>query len=96
MGNEGICDLLRNYKDKSAIAEIAYCIYDGKTAKIFTGSTSGSISTEPKGKTTFGWDPIFIPKGYTQTWAEMGEIEKEKTSMRKKALVKVKKYLKSI
>jgi non-canonical purine NTP pyrophosphatase (RdgB/HAM1 family) len=93
MGNEGMCKLVSKYKDRKAVADLAYCIFDGKNLQIFKGQTKGSIATKPKGKTTFGWDPIFIPDGYKKTWAEMTQEEKDKTSMRKKAAVKLKKYL---
>lgn len=93
MGNDGLAELVKKYSDNSAVAEIMYCIFDGKGLKTFHGKAMGTIAKKPKGKTQFGWDPIFIPEGYTKTWAEMNAEEKNKTSMRKKALTKVRKYL---
>ena len=51
------------------------------------------IATKPKGEFGFGWDPIFIPKGEKKTFAEMKTSQKNKFSMRKKALVKFKRWL---
>jgi XTP/dITP diphosphohydrolase len=47
----------------------------------------------PRGERGFGWDKIFKPKGYDKTLGEMSLDEKNKISMRKKALVKLKNYL---
>ncbi len=42
----------------------------------------------------FGWDSIFIPRGYHKTWAEMTEEEAQATSIRTIALTKLEAYLK--
>ena len=94
MGNEGLCRMLDAYKTRKAIAEVAFALCDGKETHVFTGSRRGSISKKSKGAQGFGWDPIFIPEGHKKTWAEMTDDEKHKTSMRKIALGKMKKYLK--
>jgi non-canonical purine NTP pyrophosphatase (RdgB/HAM1 family) len=57
----------------------------------FEGVIKGKI-VEPRGE-SFGWDAIFVPVGYTQTFAEMGREEKSKISMRKIAFQKLKKFL---
>lgn len=61
--------------------------------KIFWGYVNGMITTQPRGNLGFGYDPIFIPEGYTLTFAEMLPEEKDKISHRKKALDKLKAYL---
>ena len=53
------------------------------------------IAVTPRGETNFGWDPIFIPDGYSKTWAEMTPDEKNETSMRKPALEKLAHFLES-
>jgi XTP/dITP diphosphohydrolase len=89
IGNKGLCEMLGS-KDRKAYSETAVCIYDGKRVEIFTGRTDGRISKSPKGHSTFGWDPIFIPEGENLTYAEMGGIEKNKISSRAKAFKKLK------
>ena len=94
LGNEGLCKLLDGYEDRTALAEVMYAYYDGKELRIFHGSTKGSISKHPRGETTFGWDPVFIPCGHTdKTWAEMSGDEKHNTSMRKIALIELATFL---
>jgi non-canonical purine NTP pyrophosphatase (RdgB/HAM1 family) len=90
----GLSKLLNGYKDRSAVAEVMFGLYDGKKMTLFKGARKGSIALTPKGKSGFGWDPVFIPEGYSQTWAEMSETDINKTSMRKIALKKLEKYLK--
>ncbi len=62
--------------------------------KTFSGTVSGKISTKPKGNNGFGYDPIFIPKGYKKTFGEMNADFKDKISHRYKAFSKIKKYFK--
>lgn len=91
--NEGLCRLLDAYQDRNAIAEVQFAYCDEKGAKVFQGSVKGSISKEPRGTAGFGWDAIFMPEGYDQTWGEMSLAEKHATSMRRLALDKLKKFL---
>lgn len=92
IGNKGLCGMLGRGARK-AYSETAVCLYDGKRAELFVGRTEGSISTSPKGKSSFGWDPIFIPEGRSQTYAEMGIAEKNRISSRAKAFKKLKRHL---
>ena len=65
----------------------------GKSVQ-FTGICEGQIIDKPKGESGFGYDPIFIPEGCNQTFAEMRLIDKNQYSHRKKALEKFILYLK--
>jgi XTP/dITP diphosphohydrolase len=49
---------------------------------VVEGVLRGSLTTEPRGKNGFGYDPIFVPEGYTQTTAEMSPEEKNAISHR--------------
>jgi XTP/dITP diphosphohydrolase len=49
---------------------------------LFEGCIKGSIIEDQKGISGFGYDPIFIPDGYTQTFAEMGDELKNRISHR--------------
>ena len=94
LGNKGLCRIINHYKkDRSATAEVNFCYYDGKKPMIFKGKIDGKIVAHPRGDKSFGWDPIFIPKGYNQTWSEMKESDLRTSGMRKIALAKLEKYL---
>jgi XTP/dITP diphosphohydrolase len=67
-----------------------------KEVRTFMGYVEGVIGREPKGSHGFGYDPVFYPKGFTKTFAEMNENEKDALSHRGKALKELKNYLKSI
>jgi len=92
LGPKGIADMIKgNNRLAKAITTLVY-IWGKDKYKIFQGETIGSIAKKPKGE-GFGWDPIFIPKGSMKTFGEMNIEEKNKYSMRKKALFKMHKYL---
>ena len=59
----------------------------------FDGACEGKIIFAPSGKNGFGYDPLFVPDGFTQTFAELGEEVKNKLSHRAKALAKLKIFL---
>lgn len=59
----------------------------------FEGVAEGTIATEPRGNEGFGYDPIFIPAGYTHTFAELSLDIKNKISHRGKALQKLAVFL---
>ncbi len=94
LDNEGLCRLLDGYQDRSALAKVCFCFYDGNESEIFEGEMKGTIANAPKGERGFGWDPIFIPEGKTKTWGEMDTKEQKETSMRRIALKKLEDYLK--
>ena len=94
MGNDGICSALTMFKDKRAYAETCVAYFDGSEMRSFLGKAQGAISSSPKGPDSFGWDIIFIPKGYTITFAEMGKDKKNAISHRYKAFMKLKIHLK--
>ncbi|HEY1662427.1 MAG TPA: non-canonical purine NTP pyrophosphatase [Verrucomicrobiae bacterium] len=69
------------------------CYADGLDSQTFSGACPGKILLEPQGKNGFGYDPLFAPDGYEQTFAELGDDEKNKISHRARALEKVRHYL---
>ena len=94
LDNEGLCRLLDNYSDRSAIASVLFGYYDGNKLYTFDGQTKGMIANQPKGELGFGWDPVFIPSNYDKTWAEMTMEEQSDSSMRRIALSKLEAFLK--
>ena len=61
----------------------------------FEGTVEGTITDKCRGTFGFGYDPVFIPKGYTKTYAEMNLQEKSSLSHRAIAVKKLGDYLKT-
>jgi non-canonical purine NTP pyrophosphatase (RdgB/HAM1 family) len=95
LGTDGLCRLLDNYADRSAVAEVLYGLFDGRSFQTFSGAVEGTIASSPRGSGGFGWDDIFIPAGFEKTWAEMKDEEVRADSMRRIALRKLEAYLKN-
>ena len=57
------------------------------------GVCEGRLITMPAGSDGFGYDPLFVPDGFSKTFAELGPLEKNAISHRGKALAKVRRYL---
>jgi non-canonical purine NTP pyrophosphatase (RdgB/HAM1 family) len=79
-------------RDRSAKATVVLALYDGKEVHTWQGIVQGKIAQAPTGKLGFGWDDIFIPKGTGKTFAQMSASQKNKYSMRKKAIEEFFKY----
>ena len=60
---------------------------------IFNGKIDGKISEQIKGRFGFGYDPVFIPKNYNKTLAELNTKEKNKISHRSIAVTKLINFL---
>lgn len=80
---------LQNKEDRSAsfVCVIALASPEGEigTAR---GECPGHIAMSPAGTDGFGYDPLFIPKGYDKTFAQLGEEVKNSLSHRGNALKK--------
>ena len=64
-------------------------IYPDGTKLVARGECEGYISEEMRGENGFGYDPIFIPKGYDQTFGELPAELKNRISHRAKSLLKL-------
>jgi XTP/dITP diphosphohydrolase len=64
-----------------------------RVARLFDGACEGRIAFSPAGQGGFGYDPLFVPEGFDRSFAELGEIEKNKISHRARALSKVAAWL---
>jgi XTP/dITP diphosphohydrolase len=59
-------------------------------ARTFEAVCEGRMIDAPRGQHGFGYDPLFVPAGFNQTFAELGEEVKNRISHRSKALLKLK------
>ena len=75
-----------------AICTMAFCPGPDCEPVLFQGITEGVI-VQPRGPLNFGWDPVFQPTPYTQTYAEMPKEVKNSVSHRYKALEMLKAHL---
>ena len=80
---------------KAQFRTVVTLILDGKEY-LFEGIVKGEIIKEKRGTTGFGYDPVFIPEGYEQTFAELGDEVKNQISHRSRAVNKLCKFLNSI
>ena len=62
----------------------------------FEGIIRGEIIAERRGVSWFGYDPVFVPEGYSKTFAEMDLSEKNKLSHRSIAVKKLSHYLQNL
>ena len=85
-----------NWKKKKLRARFVCALsisYLNKTIACVEGKVEGLISSEPRGKKGFGYDPIFIPLKKKKTFGEMNPLQKCKLDHRYKAFKKIKKFL---
>lgn len=86
---------LETTEDRSAKFKTVIVFKDGEKTREFVGICEGEITREPAGSGRFGYDPIFKPKGYSKTFAEMSSVEKNKISHRGLAFQKLIEFLKA-
>ncbi len=85
VGPEGIARTAHALGDPRATARCALIYLDGETERIAEGETSGELVLEPRGAGGFGWDPIFVPDGSQETYAELGSDIKDRLGHRGRA-----------
>lgn len=86
---------LSNNSDRRArfVSVVAIADPAGTILNISTGICSGTLTFAPRGAGGFGYDPLFVPDGYTQTFAELPESIKNRISHRALALVQTREFL---
>ncbi|MBP9095267.1 MAG: XTP/dITP diphosphatase [Ignavibacteria bacterium] len=81
-------------KDRTATFTSVLCLYINEAEHyFFKGNVEGRIIKQVHGTNGFGYDPLFIPKGFAKTYAEMDDTKKNEISHRALALKKFKKFL---
>ena len=86
---------LSNNPDRRArfVSVVAIAGPGGAILNVSEGICEGTITFAPRGHGGFGYDPLFIPDGYTQTFAELPESIKNRISHRALALVRTREFL---
>jgi XTP/dITP diphosphohydrolase len=91
--NEKLLRELADVPDEKRTARfrcaIAVVDADGRKLAVTDGACEGRIAREVRGTYGFGYDPLFVPDGYTQTMAELGPATKNQISHRARAAAKL-------
>ena len=80
---------------RACFKTVVALILDGET-HFFEGRVDGTIIESPRGEEGFGYDPVFVPDGFTETFAEMSAEQKNKISHRGRAMAKLIEFLQTI
>ena len=91
--------LLANMKGKQerqAQFKTIFALCLGEDLHTFEGIVRGEITHERKGEGGFGYDAVFLPEGYTDTFAQMSADQKNSISHRGRAVSKLATYLHAI
>lgn len=87
---------MKNISNRNAVFKTVISLIIDGNEYLFEGTCSGKIALTPSGTGGFGYDPLFIPDGYDQTFAILGLDVKSAISHRKKAVDKMNAFLKNI
>ncbi len=93
--NQALLQALAETQNRAAQFRTVLCLYDPVTneEQIFDGLVKGKIAWQARGSQGFGYDPIFIPDGFDQTFGELGGSMKNQLSHRSRALEKLIQFL---
>ena len=80
---------------RACFKTVVALILDGE-AHFFEGRVDGTIIESPRGGEGFGYDPVFVPDGFNETFAEMSAEQKNKISHRGRAMAKLIEFLQNI
>jgi len=86
MNNKKLLQELDGVSERTAQFVTVIAFVDEMGVQTFRGSCKGSILSERRGDAGFGYDPLFVPENYQQTFAELGSAVKQKISHRANAL----------
>jgi XTP/dITP diphosphohydrolase len=84
---------LEGISDRRAAFRTVIALLIGDEQYFFEGAIHGKIIDEKRGESGFGYDPVFVPEGYEQTFAELGEDIKNNISHRAIATTKLIRFL---
>ena len=75
------------------VSVVAIAKPDGEVLNVSEGICEGTITSAPRGSGGFGYDPLFVPDGYDQTFAELADTVKNRISHRARALIRTREFL---
>ena len=84
---------MQGITNRKARFRTVIALIQGNKEYLFEGIINGHITESPRGANGFGYDPIFIPDGFTETFAELSETTKNVISHRARAVHKLADFL---
>lgn len=91
---QALLQKLKGVQDRSMVFHTTFCyLAPSQPPQFFEGDLPGSAALELAGGDGFDYDPIFVPQGFKQTYAELGETTKNRISQRRAALESLAIYL---
>jgi len=94
--NEKVLAELEGKSNRNAKFRTVICLKLNGETHFFSGEVKGRIIDENRGSKGFGYDPIFIPEGHTESFAEMGDDLKNTMSHRYRATQRLVEFLEKI
>lgn len=88
-----VLELMKDAENRKAAFRTVIALIKNEREYLFEGKVNGTILRERRGTGGFGYDPIFLPDGYTETFAEMTLNQKNMISHRAIAFRKLKSFL---
>lgn len=88
-----LLNALREKENRNARFRTVIALIENNEEHFFEGIVNGTIATSERGTHGFGYDPVFIPDGYNETFAELGEDVKNTISHRARAAKALEEFL---
>ena len=88
-----LVDVPAEQRNARFVCVVAIALPNGGVLNTSEGVCNGQIIFEPRGTGGFGYDPLFVPDGFDQTFAELPDTIKNELSHRARALVKTRDFL---
>jgi XTP/dITP diphosphohydrolase len=89
-----LLDELKGHENRNA-RFVCAMVLEGNVETFVQETVEGTLTTEPHGSGGFGYDPIFVPNGYDQTFGVLPAELKQRISHRGKALASIRRFLES-
>lgn len=94
--NNKLLNELRHQSNRAAQFKTVIAYKNAEIELLFEGIVKGTIARQISGTGGFGYDPLFIPQGYTKSFGELPQEVKLRLSHRSRAIAKLQQYLNSI
>lgn len=91
-----LLERMQSCSDRRARFRTVITLITGDQVHRFDGEVHGHITREPHGDSGFGYDPVFMPDGWTKTFAEATADEKNAVSHRGRAVAALSRFLKTL